>query len=104
MRRVVASHEHKAAWWRERRNGLGCEWPSVIHAEGGHAYASEHAALHESLISHCRLVWAQQRKVSPQDVSAVQEASVASPIQDDIVESDASENVVEDVEVDGFVW
>jgi hypothetical protein len=105
MRRVVASHEYKAAWWREHRNGLGCKWPSMIHAEGGHAYASKHAALHESLISHCRLVWAQKRKLSPQDVAAVQEkASIVSPIHNDIVESDASEDVVEDVEADGFVW
>jgi hypothetical protein len=103
MRRVIASHDHKAAWWRERRDGLGCAWPSVDHAEGGHAYASEHAALHESLISHCKLVWALERKPSRRDVAAVQEASDAPLVLDDIVDSDDSEDIVEDVEMEGFV-
>ena len=104
MRRVIAFHEHKAAWWRERRNGLGCEWPSVDHAEGGHAYASKHAALRESLISHCKLVWAREHKPIPQeDVGAIQETSDAPPVDNGVVDSDGSEDVVEDVETEGFV-
>jgi hypothetical protein len=114
MRRVVAFHEHKAVWWRERRGGLGCVWPSMNHAEGGHAYASKHAAMHETLISHCKLVWSRERKPIgvPQDVAAVQETSVvvvahemsdAPPIDNDVVDSDEGEDVIEDVEMEGFV-
>ena len=92
MRRVLASHEHKAAWWRDRRQGLGSVWPSMDHAEGGHAYASEHAALHESLLSHCKRLW--ERKSNPQ------ETSNAPPVENDVADSDDSEDVIEDVEME----
>ena len=76
MRRVLASHEHKAEWWRKRQDGLGCVWLSVDHAEGARAYASRQAAMHEELMAHCKLVWSQERKRPPSpDVPAPQETS-----------------------------
>ena len=102
MRRVVTSYEHKAAWWREHRHGLGCIWPSVDHAEGAHAYVSEHAAVYKDLISHCRLVWARECKPVITKVAAtIPEASDVLPDDNDSVDSDSSEDVVEDA--DGFI-
>lgn len=101
MRRVVASYEHKAAWWRERRHSLGCVWPSADHAEGAHAYASEHAAMYEDLIFHCRLVWTQERKPVAKVAATVPKAGDVSPPDDiDLVHTDSSEDVVEDVDAE----
>ena len=38
MRRVVASYEYKAEWWRECWDGEGCKWPSMNHTEGACVY------------------------------------------------------------------
>ena len=62
MRRVVVSHERKAEWWRDRRDGLGCVWPSADHAEGARAYVNKHAAMYDALVARCKLVWACERK------------------------------------------
>lgn len=91
MRRVVASHEHKAGWWRERRDGLGCVWPSLDHAEGARAYVSEHAAMHNALVAHCRLLWAREHK-KPIDRAAAEASDVLvvdeNDTEDEIVEED----------------
>lgn len=73
MRRVVTSHEYKAEWWREHRDGLGCQWPSVDHAEGAHVYGSEHTAMHESLIARCKAIWACNYQFTTQATGAAQE-------------------------------
>jgi hypothetical protein len=75
MRRVISFYEYKIKWWRERREGLGCIWPSEDHAEGAHAYGSEHAAMHEALITRCKIVWARKNKFTTQFTEAIPEAS-----------------------------
>jgi hypothetical protein len=59
MWRIVASHKHKAEWWREHQDGLGCEWPSGDHAEGVRAYGSKYMAMHKGLLTKCKQIWAQ---------------------------------------------
>jgi hypothetical protein len=48
---------------------------SEDHAEGAHAYGSEHAAMHEALITRCKIVWARKNKFTTQFTEAIPEAS-----------------------------
>lgn len=104
MRRVVAFHEYKVKWWKERCDGLGCIWPSVDHAEGARAYASEHAAMHEDLITQCKLVWDRERKMPATRIEpAAPKAGNATPNDVDLGDSDSSEDVVEDIDIEELV-
>ena len=104
MRRVVAYHEHRADWWRQRWDGLGCEWPSADHAEGARAYISKHANMHKDLIAQCRLVWGRERNEPVvRVVGTATEARASVPHDDaDLVDSDSSEDVVEDMGMENF--
>ena len=104
MRRVVAYHEHRADWWRQCQDGLGCEWPSADHAEGACAYVSEHANMHEDLIAQCRRVWGRERNEPVvRVVGTTTEARASVPHNDaDLVDFDSSEDVVEDMGIENF--
>ena len=109
LRRVSASHEHRAKWWRERRDGLGCEWPSVGHAEGAHAYASEQVAMYDDLMAQCKQVSGQECK-QPVVLATPQTSDVATDdfnadsdngedsSKDGSEDSSEDEDVVEDIE------
>jgi hypothetical protein len=102
MQTVVASHEYKARWWRQRGDGLDGQWPSLDHAEGARAYMSEHTAMHEALIARCRFVWARNCKMHlaqgvTRAATASPEASNESP---DDFDSSSGEKIVQDTEIE----
>jgi hypothetical protein len=104
MRRVIAYHEHKAEWWKQRRNGDGCQWPSADHAEGACAYTSEHAAMHKDLIARCVLVWSQDsRNSSTGVVGVVQELRAGDLFNGDTHLDSDNEDIVEDVDIDNLI-
>lgn len=96
----MAFHKHKAEWWRECWDGLGCEWPSGDYVEGACVYVSEYVAMHEGFLANCKQIWAEECE-KPLEKPAATTLNVPTDGQDNY-DSDTKE-LVEDVEMDNFV-